>query len=279
MSLPTEFPGDVEFSKLVGHHGEIDVTRAALELARDTQPILSFEPTLTAIHEIADSLRSQVTRIRDDVDALHAVCAALADRYGFGGDTACFDRAESSYLNRVIETGRGIPISLSLVYVAVFEELGLPLCGVAAPAHFLCRYEAAAGTLYVDPFRHGRILDPDECVDWISSVSGLPAEAVLPSLEPASPRAVITRMLSNLKALHFRQSNWPAAERVLERLVALRPGVFSERRDLAAVSLMVQRPGRVLQLLKGSQPQLSEEERTSAEELLTAAKKMITAWN
>ena len=279
MNLSSEFPGDVEFAKLVGFQSDIDVTRAALELARDSQPILDFGPTLSAIHEIADSLRPQVTRIRGDVDALHAVCTALSERYGFGGDPTCFDRAESSYLNRVIETGRGIPISLSLVYVAVFERLGLPLCGVATPAHFLCRFESAAGPLFVDPFRHGRILDPEECVDWISSISGLPAEAVLPSLEPASPRAVISRMLANLKALHFKQSNWIAAERVLERMLALRPGSFADRRDLAAVSLMLQRPGRVVSLLGGIVPHLSEDERIAAEELLTTARKLIAAWN
>jgi regulator of sirC expression with transglutaminase-like and TPR domain len=279
MHLYGEFAGDLEFSKLVGHQSGVDVTRAALEIARDSHPELEFEPTLAALEDIAERLRSSVTRMRSDVDALEKMCDTLRDQYDFHGDSACFDRAESSYLNRVVETGRGIPISLSLVYVAVGERLGLPITGIATPAHFLCRFDGVAGPLYVDAFRQGRILDPEECVDWICGVSGMTADAVECSLEPASPKTIITRMLNNLKALHLKQSNWHAADRVLQRLLTLRPGSFVDRRDLASVSLMLQRPGRAISLLDGQYSHVCDEERESAEELLSAARKLVAAWN
>ncbi|MBX3441483.1 MAG: transglutaminase family protein [Planctomyces sp.] len=279
MDLISQFTEDAEFSKLLGFQSGVDLTCAALELARDCDPRLEFAPTLAALDDIAERLRPAVTRLRSDVDALRKMCDALAEEFDFGGDSACFERADSSYLNRVVETGRGIPISLSLVYVAVGERLGLPLSGVATPAHFLCRFDGLAGPLFVDAFRHGRVLDPAECIDWISDVSGLPVAAVRPSLEPAAPRTIITRMLNNLKALHLRQADWRAAESVLQRLLALRPGSFCDRRDLAAVSLMLERPGRVLDLFESFSNYASDEERESACEMLSAARQLIIAWN
>jgi regulator of sirC expression with transglutaminase-like and TPR domain len=279
MEILNGFAGDEEFSKLLNFRCDIDVTRAALELARDFEPVLSFQPTLSAIDEIADSLRPEITRLRSDTDALERMCEALTRNYGFGGDPTCFDRPESSYLNRVVETGRGIPISLSLIYIAVGERLGLPLTGVATPAHFLCRFEGAAGPLFVDAFRMGRILDPEECVDWIANVSGFAPNSIRTTLEPAAPRAIITRMLNNLRALHLRHCNWQAAERVLLRLLALRPSSFSDRRDLAAVSLLLQRPGRVVDLLERATTFATDEDAQAASEMLDKARQMIVAWN
>jgi regulator of sirC expression with transglutaminase-like and TPR domain len=273
------FAEDTEFRKLLTFQGDVDLVRAALELARDSNPLLQFDETLAALDGMADVLRPIVARLRSDVEALERVCEALTSQFGFGGDQACYDHADSSYFDRVVATGRGIPITLSLVYVAIGERVGLPLVGVATPGHFLCRFEGAASPLFVDAFRQGRILDPDECIDWIASISGFPIDAIRPTLEPASPRAIITRMLHNLKALHLRQSHWDAAERVISRLLALKPSSFVDRRDLATVSLMQRRPGKAIDLLENSLSKVGDEERASAIEILRTARNQVANWN
>jgi hypothetical protein len=42
---------------------------------------------------------------------------------------------------------------------------------------------------------------------------------------------------------------------------------------------MLQRPGRAIGLLEGSYSCVCDEERESAEELLSAARKLVAAWN
>lgn len=280
MDLISHFVDDAEFFKLLTFQSNVDMTTLALELARDASPLLRFKPTLESLDQIADGLRPGIARLRSDRDAIDYVCGTLSERYGFGGDRKCFDRAESSYLDHVVSTGRGIPISLSLVYVAICERLGLPVTGVATPAHFLCRFDGSRGPVFIDAFRHGRILDPEECVDWISEISGMSADAVEATLAPAPPRVIVTRMLNNLKALHLRHSDWERAERVILRLLALKPSSFIDRRDLAAVSLMLQRPGRVVDLLGATAAKVSDEgQRESAMEVLGAAQRLLAAWN
>ena len=74
----------------------------------------------------------------------------------------------------MLETGRGIPISLSFVYLNVANELGIPLEPIAAPSHFLTRLQTDSGNLYVDAFDNGRIMDEPECLEWLHGITELP---------------------------------------------------------------------------------------------------------
>ena len=58
------------------------------------------------------------------------------------GAAECYDRADSSFLHRVIETGRSLPITLATLYIAVAERVGIDLRGVSSPVHFLTRCES-----------------------------------------------------------------------------------------------------------------------------------------
>jgi regulator of sirC expression with transglutaminase-like and TPR domain len=274
-----DFEADIEFTKLVGFQRTVSTTQAALELARDARPNLDFQSTLLQLSDIADDVRGQIIHYRSGESTLKAFCDVMAGSHGFAGTTGCFDRADSSYIDQVIETRQGIPISLSLVYVAVAELVGLPIKGVAAPAHFLCRFEGEDGPLYIDAFGCGRVMPEAECVHWLRSISGLSSRDLIPTLQPATPRTIILRMLNNLKTLHLRQNNWLAADLVLRRLLALRPASFVDRRDLASVSLMLGRPGRVLDLFRGHLLQLLPEERQPVDELIASSRQMLAACN
>ena len=61
-----------------------------------------------------------------------------ADTAGFfSGNAADYYDPQNSFIDCVIERRTGIPITLSLMYMAVCEELGLPMVGLNAPAHLL----------------------------------------------------------------------------------------------------------------------------------------------
>jgi regulator of sirC expression with transglutaminase-like and TPR domain len=279
MSLQCHFEADVEFTKLVGFQRSVSTTQAALEIARDARPDLDFQSPMLQLAVIAEDVRGEIVHQRNDKSTLKAFCEVLSATHGFAGTSGCFDRADSSYLDQVLESRQGIPISLSLVYIAVAEQLGLPIKGVAAPAHFLCRFEGGDGPLFIDAFGGGRIMHEAECLHWLQSVSGLSPRDLIPTLQPATPRTIILRMLNNLKTLHLRQNNWLAAELVLRRLLALRPASFVDRRDLASVSMMLGRPGRVIDLFRGHLLQLLPEERQPVDELLVSARQMLAACN
>ena len=279
MDIDTDFSRDSEFSKLLARRQDIDLSRAALELARDAHPKLDFEHTLSWIHKRADELRSHIIRVRSDREILRELVRCLAGTHGLHGDKFAFQRAECSYINRVIETGVGIPISLSVVYVAVAQAAGMDLVGVATPMHFLTRFETVQGPLFVDPFHAGQVLTYDECLEWLESLTGLPGDELESALEPAKPREIIIRMLNNLKALHVSQEAWELAWFVQRRLLALHSRAFDHRRDLAIIAIKSNRPGVAIDLLENCLKDCTPEDRPLLQSHLHAAEDQLAKWN
>jgi regulator of sirC expression with transglutaminase-like and TPR domain len=279
MSAEPSYACDAEFLKLFTRRADVDLTLVALELARDAQPGLDFRPALEWIDQRARELSGAVARSRSDAEALRLLVECLAEQHGIFGDVECYQRAESSFLNRVIETGRGLPITLSILYMAVADRVGIDLRGVSAPRHFLTRFESVDGSLFVDPFARGRIISQRECVRWLCEISGLKKSDVRVSLKPVGSRTIVIRMLNNLKALYIRQEGWTAAWMVQHRLAALLPCSYQERRDLALISIRANRPGHAIDLLQSCLRTCPTEEKPSLELHLQEANSQLCRWN
>ena len=279
MWLEKEFQNDCEFQKLLLRGEEIDVTTAALELARDAYPKLDFDEIREWIRvramEVASERGSGIT----DRDGLLALGRCLYGRLGIRGSREAYQSAEGSYLNRVIATKQGIPISLSVLYMAVANEAGIPLQGVAAPGHFLTRLEADEGPLFVDAFGNGDVLDIEQTYLRIQVLTGLSPQDARSALNPVAPRIIIIRMLNNLKALLAQQQNWSAAWKVQCRLAALQPSAYEEIRDLGLISLKTRRHSQAVSLLQQALQNCPLEERTALEKHLSEAHRQLSQWN
>lgn len=203
----------------------------------------------------------------------------LTEELNLRGDDDCLSDPEASYVNRVLETGRGIPISLSLVYLNVANELGIPLEPIAAPQHFLTRLPTDSGNLYVDAFNHGRIMDEPECIAWLQEITELPRSEIRRSLKPVDERTIMIRMLNNLKALFGNRELWVSAWRVQCRISMLIPGSYRERRDHAILTLRAGRPGEAIGLLNRCLTTCPVEERPLLTQNLTQAERLLPSCN
>ena len=74
----------------------------------------------------------------------------------FKGNTEDYYNPENSYLTSVLDSGKGIPVSLSVLAILVARRVDLPLEGVNLPGHFIVRYDSPDLRLFLDPFNEGR---------------------------------------------------------------------------------------------------------------------------
>lgn len=280
MRLDLAFPDDVEFERLLARQPDVDVLQVALEIARDAYPQLSFKHTLDWVYRRGDELADAVRVVESDRDLLQAIGRCLAGTHGLHGDREAFSRPESNYVHRVIETGVGIPISLSVVYLAVAERAGIDLTGVASPMHFLVRFDGAASTYFLDAFNQGRILRYNRCLDWLQQMTELPYDEIEPMMEPARPREIVVRMLNNLKSVYVQRDEWEPVWSVQRRLTALQPATYEQRRDLALVALKSNRLGFAVDLLEDCIQSAPDDE---AAELMRhhrqIAEQLLSRWN
>jgi regulator of sirC expression with transglutaminase-like and TPR domain len=279
MSLVENFSRDEQFLRLVRRETDVDLVTAALEIARDRQPDLSFGPVRELLQRAVSRLTHPVTQAGSDLEELKLLVRYMTEELGLHGEAAYLSDPGSHYLHHVLETGRGIPISLSVLYLYVANELGIPLQPISTPARFLTRLQTDAGNLYVDAFDQGRILTEPECIGLIRTITGVPASEVRRFLRPADERSIVIRMLQNLKTVYGSQEQWGAAWRVQCRLKMLLPASWRERRDHAILTLRSGRVGQAIALLEQGLSDCPAEDRLFLENHLQQAKRMLPECN
>lgn len=279
MTFEFDYSRDTEFSRLLARRPVHDLAAAALELSRDEDPGVDIQATLDWIDARARLLRPLVAQAESERDLVRQIADTVSNDWGIRGSTDAYQTADGSFLDRVIANRRGIPISLAVLYVSLCQRIGLELSPVAAPLHVLTRFEAPEGTLFLDAFSGQRILTYDQTLQWLHEISSLPEPVIERTLGPADARTVITRMLTNLKILYTRHSNWQSLWRVQNRLVALNPTDYRERRDLGIAAVNAERPGVAIRLLESLLNSCPEDERPAITEQINRARQQLSHWN
>jgi regulator of sirC expression with transglutaminase-like and TPR domain len=126
----------------------------------------------------------------------------------FRGESQHYHTPANSYINTVLESRKGNPLSLCLIYSVIAQSLDLPIYGVNLPNHFVLAYmdskhsgfglkqEDDYGVLfYINAFSKGSIFDATEIKAFIQGIHVQPDRS---HFEPCSNSAIIKRMLSNL---------------------------------------------------------------------------------
>lgn len=178
-----------------------DLERGALLLALYFNPALDVQRLQTRLDELAERARPLVERFAGSRRALR-LSSFLCDDLGFSGNTEDYYNPLNSSLDWVLAHRRGIPITLSVIYLALAARLGLPVYGVNMPAHFLVKYEDDHDELFIDLFHGGTPIQRDEAVQFLLK-TGIPPHAHYFAASP--PLQVLARMVRNL--LHIAEEH------------------------------------------------------------------------
>lgn len=180
-----------------------------------------FNPT--AYRALLDQYAAEV-RTRTDLASGHpgaiveAINHYLFHQLGYRGNEGHFYDPDSSYLNRVMDTRTGNPISLATIYLLVGRRLQLPITGLGFPGHFICRYQTAMVEFYLDPFHQGRLMTKADCVRYLLRTHQTMQEGYL---APMSPRRMVLRMCSNLHQIYLHHRLTEEGARLQRYVVAL----------------------------------------------------------
>ena len=214
----------------------------------------------------------------DRLDALAAVidgatapelCRHLFVEQRFVGDRSTYYDPRNSFLDRVLDRRRGIPITLSVLAMEVGRRIGVPLVGIGMPGHFLIR-EVGPTPSYFDPFDGGRAMDAGECEARFHELAGPTAEFDERMLAPVTSVDVAGRMLANLTRIYLQDGDRQNLVWVL-RLRSMLPGSDPQiRRQLAGVLAGLGRFWEAADLYEGlitDQPSRAAEHRSTAARL------------
>lgn len=239
------------FSLLVNSDDHFPLLEAAASIAQDEYPELDVQEVLGDVDQLLARIKRRIPQDSSLLPRLRALNQFFYQNLGFGGNVNNYYDPDNSYLNAVLRTRRGIPISLAVLWLELAQGLGLEARGVAFPGHFMVKVSLPKGQVVIDPFtgqslsredlnerlapfnqRRGLIGDAN-LGDPSGSTDDLP-EADIPLglyLQSAQPRDIIARMLHNLKEVFRTQEDWQRMIPVQDRLIVLQPDAWSEYRD------------------------------------------------
>lgn len=255
MIVPSSPPARARFAALSTESEEkLDLAATALAIAAEEYPELTPEPYLAELDELASRVRERLDGETAPLVVLQELNRVLFVEERFRGNAEAYYDPRNSFLNDVLDRRVGIPISLSLIYLEVGWRLGLPLCGVGFPGHFLIRYEGEVIRVLLDPFEGGRLRFEDEAQSLLDRVYGGLVRLQPEFLEPAGKKDILVRLLKNLKAIYLNAGEDEKALAAIERILLLRP-VAVELRDRG---MLLARAGRAAEAVADLEEYLAQ---------------------
>lgn len=237
MELNLAVPSPLQyFASLVQSDEHFPLLEAAISLAQDEYPDLDVQQVLGDVDQLMARIKRRLPADASALQKLRLLNQFFFHDLNFGGNINDYYDPDNSYLNAMLKTRRGIPITLAVLWLELAGGLGLNARGVAFPGHFMVKVNLPKGQVVIDPFT-GQSLSREELSERLEPFrqkSRLDEEFEMPIglyLQSAPPRDIISRMLRNLKEIHKTQEDWQRLIAVEDRLIVLQPDAWPEYRD------------------------------------------------
>lgn len=185
-----------------------DLLRGALLINQFQYPDMDPKPILDTIEKMKRDIWLELNPNLTSFETIKVINKIIFDEYGFSGNKKNYHSPHSSFLSNVVENKRGNPLSLSIIYLLVTQDLGLPIYGINLPSHFVLCYLDELSTnvhltemesddilIYINPFSKGTLFDKSEIDSFLFQLN-LPQNPEFYS--PCSNKEIIKRMVNNL---------------------------------------------------------------------------------
>lgn len=213
---------------------QLGLAEGAFVLAAEARPELDIDRGLAEVAELVERIRPLVDSANSPSGAVTALNHSFFDLERFRGNREQYDDPRNSDLDEVLSRRRGLPITLSVLYVEVARQLGLEAYGVGFPGHFLAKIvgvsDSVEGEIVVDPF-FAQVLRREDCAERLRAAVGDNVTDSRPWLRPATALEIYVRMLNNLKILYLRNGEGLSALGCFDRILVLSPQSAFEYRD------------------------------------------------
>ncbi len=176
-------------------NNDLDLEDGIFLIARQRYPDLVIKPYVEQLNQYAYELKEKLSSIADNSEILHRTISYFVTEKKFIGNNDDYYNEDNHYINRVLETKTGIPITLSAVYLLVGKRINLPITGIGLPGHFTLRFSFGSSNVYFDPFNNGKILSLTDCEDMVKNLGFTFTEEYL---QPVTNKQILERMLRNI---------------------------------------------------------------------------------
>ncbi len=182
-------------------------------------PDLELEQLTREIEQVYYNVWMEFKSDIHPVDQVKQLNSVFFNSLHFGANTKNFHSPGNSMLNVVLQTRKGNPISLCVIYMLVAQKLKMPIYGVNLPNLFVMTYKTEDVQFYINAFNRGLIFSRKEIDQYIQNLNLQPNDSFY---EPCTNEDIIVRVLRNLINSHEKLGHTEKVDEVKSMLDVLR---------------------------------------------------------
>jgi regulator of sirC expression with transglutaminase-like and TPR domain len=184
----------------------LDLIDAAILIAKFQYPDLDIEVLKKNIALIKKDIWLEINENLTALEKIKIVNHIFFDVHHYSRSNSFQNSAQSHFLSHLLETKKGSPIILAVLYAGICQQLNIPVSGVALPKNFILCYrdplnqvfenEANQGVLfYINPFNKGVVFGKKEIEVFIKQQK---IEHKTAYFQPISNMDTIIHLLKNI---------------------------------------------------------------------------------
>lgn len=175
--------------------GAMDLLEGLWLIATYQYPDLSYEKLRDEIEQIYYDVWLEFKIGLHPSEQIKTLNYVFFNKLKFGANTKNFHSASNSMLNVVLESRKGNPISLCVIYLLVARKLGIPVFGVNLPNLFVLTYKTEQTQFYINVFNRGLVFTKNDIDNYIAQLNLAPADIFY---QPCNNLEIVKRVLRNL---------------------------------------------------------------------------------
>ncbi len=206
--------------------GSSDLLKGFLLVTRTQYPDLDQENITIRIEQMKMDAWLELNDNLTALENIKVLNHILFDLHNFDGNKINIHAPQNSYINTLLETRKGSPLTLGMLYLIIAQKLNVPVYGVNLPQHFILAYTTEMVKplpdendvlFYINPFNKGAIFTRREIDLFIRQLKIKPEESFF---SPCTNVDIIKRLIHNLK-YSYNHLGYPEKMEDLENLLDL----------------------------------------------------------
>ena len=254
---------------------EIELDAAALVLSELDHPGTDLAPYIEVLRQIHERLRELGSEAVASNDQAQFLADVLHGEFGFIGDTDTYDAPLNGDLIRVMDRRRGLPVSLSILYVAAARRMGWKAEPLNTPGHVLVRIGDQAPVI-IDPFNGGAIVEERQFLALLEGFAVADNQISTDRIETMTNRNTLVRLLMNQASRAEHTNDLGRAITLYQRMTLIAPDNPEGWWALARLQLVV---GLIEQARSSLSAMLEVTRNSERREIVTAALEAIPRAN
>ncbi len=199
-----------------------DLLEGAIIIAQYQYPSLDSKLIYDAVEKIRKAVWLELNPHMTAFENVKILNKVFFEQFGFVGNSKNYNSPLNSYINTVLENKKGNPLSLSIIYSVVAQQLKMPIYGVNLPNHFILAYMDEHGVnqfisdaneygvlFYINTFSRGSMFQKDDIVQFLKGLNMSPQPS---HFQPCSNSDILRRMITNLIASFQQVGNLEKVE-------------------------------------------------------------------